>query len=86
MKVVCLRDCYTGDRFYAKGSEHNFPDGTEVSPKNFQVIEGVAAPTVATPFFEPLKAVSVETTEDTKLDYANAPVYVSDKGKTKKKK
>ena len=37
-KYLCLRDCFVGDRYFAKDTVWDLPDNLEKSPKNFQLV------------------------------------------------
>ena len=41
MEYRCLRDCFTYNYLHYKGRTYDIPDGTEVSPKNFQPLEAL---------------------------------------------
>ena len=44
MQYICLRDCYVGEVFWARGTVCELPDDLDKSPKNFQLMEGGSAP------------------------------------------
>lgn len=83
-----LRNCFTGDRYYAQGSVVDLPPDLEKSPKNFRAVDGEAPTTPA----EPVKASVAAPgpgkdamgAADPPLDWDNAEVYVPDKKPTTK--
>jgi len=92
-KYQVLRDCACEDRFFYGGSVMDLTDGLDVKyPKNFKLIEETTGdPVVDTK--QPAEKMSIaqiakegRMPDSEKMDYDNAPVYVSDKDKAKKSK
>ena len=71
-RAVCLRECFTYDRYHYQGREYNLPDSVVISPKNFRLLD---APIV----IPPPPSIPTEIIQ-------GAPLVVQKKARRRKKK
>ena len=76
MDYEVLRNCYIGDRYYAKGKITKLPDDIKKSEKSFRLVGAEAIETEIVEDSMPLAGETVEV----------APLYLSDKPKPKRKR
>lgn len=84
-----LRNCFTGDRYYAQGNVVDLPPDLEKSPKNFRAVDEAVSPITPAEPVMPVLALpgpgkDAMGATDPPLDWENAEVYVSDKKPTTK--
>ena len=80
-RYMAIRDCYTSERFYQKGTVYDLADKMVKHPKNFSPVDVAAPPgrTVAEPVVE--LTTAAKTTEMVAPVQADAPAVP--KGKVK---